>query len=50
MLADNQIAGLGAEDAVEEAKSYYDELGDNAHSIIKKVLDENSDIKDQLKA
>ena len=50
MLSDNQIAGLGPDDSIEEAKSYYEEIGDNAHSIIKEALESNTDIKDQLKA
>ena len=50
MLLDNQLTGLGAEDAIEEAKAYYDEIGDNAYSIIKEALDQNLDIKDSLRA
>ena len=50
MLVDSSISGLGAEDAVEEAKSYYEEIGDDGHSVIQKALQENSDIKDQLSA
>ena len=50
LLADNQIASLGPDDAVEEAKSYYETIGDNAHSIIKEALESNKDIRDQLKA
>ena len=50
MLADNQIASLGPDDAVEEAKGYYGEIGDNAYSIIKEALEQNEDIKDQLRS
>ena len=50
MLVDSSISGLGAEDAVEEAKSYYEEIGHDGHSVIQKALQENSDIKDQLSA
>ena len=48
MLVDSSISGLGAEDAIEEAKSYYEEIGDDGHSVIQKALQDNSDIKDQL--
>ena len=36
MLLDNSIVAYGAEDAVDEARSYYEreEIGENAHSII----------------
>ena len=50
MLVDSSISGLGAEDAVEEAKSYYVEIGHEGHSVIQKALQDNSDIKDQLSA
>ena len=34
MLVECAISGLGAEDAVEEAKSYYEEIGHEGHSVI----------------
>ena len=49
MLVDSSLAGLGAEDAVEEAKMYYQEIGENGHSIIQESLQSNSDIDEQLR-
>ena len=50
MLVDSSISGLGAEDAVEKAKSYYEEIEDDGHAVIQRALQENPDIKDQLSA